>query len=86
MGVSSSDYVSDTLALEGEPSPNADGSSEGLMIWRDNFNLPTLTLTRGLDLSGSFDGAGSVNKNGRMELRTARRGLKSFLRIVWLEP
>jgi RHS repeat-associated protein len=35
-----------------------DGNLE--IQWRDNFNLPTLTLTRGIDLSGSLQGAGGI--------------------------
>jgi RHS repeat-associated protein len=31
------DYISDTLAMEREPSPNSDGSTEGLIIWYDHL-------------------------------------------------
>src|SRR5439155_26034225 len=36
-----------------------DGNLE--IQWRDGNNLPTLTLTRGLDLSGSLQGAGGIS-------------------------
>ena len=37
MGVDAADYISDTVAMEREPSPNADGSAEGLIIWYDHL-------------------------------------------------
>jgi hypothetical protein len=49
-----------------------DGNLE--IQWRDNFNLPTLTLTRGDDLSGTLEGAGGI---GGLLARTDHRSLNT---------